>query len=326
MKQRQQQQRTKKKKTPPPRRGRPSPLLNDSGEHIVPKPLAERLLADFLVVRPEHEERSVREYVHIQARPQKVTHLEKVKTEHVGSRALNVWDVWTDQDRYWVITNPTNLYSQRDFPSLDFTLSLHVGVVERLFARQEPLLPDAERRRLLKAWRRCEQAAQALDRADEAEDFQAVGMRCRECLLDFVAATAKPDMIREGEAPPQQGNFPQWSELIANAVAHGSSAERVRHYLKSIAEETWQLVSWLTHAKNATQADGRLALEATQNVLAAFGAAVIRHEAGMPERCPRCASYRLTTDYRSDIDAEIPLCESCGWTDEPRHRVSDGPA
>jgi hypothetical protein len=275
------------------------------------------VLADFLVTRPEYEERAVREYVEVQARPEKVTHLEKIKTERLRARVMDVWDVRTTGDRYWVITNPTNLYSQHDFPSMDFTLSFHIGLMERLFARDATSAPDAQQRRLAAAWRRWEQAASALDHADEAEEFQAVGMRCRECLLDFITATAEPRMVQEGQEPPQRGNFLAWSEIIANAVAHGGSAERVRQYLKTVAEQTWQLVSWLTHARNATSADGHLAVAATHHALAAFGVAVIRHERGAPERCPRCSSYRLTIDYRSDLNAEVMLCEACGWTDSP---------
>jgi hypothetical protein len=265
----------------------------------------------------EHDERTIREYVEGQITPERVTHLEKIKTERLrGGRALEVWDVRTRGDRYWVITNPTNIYSQLDFPSLDFTLSFHIGLMTRLFAKEASSGPDAQQPRLAAAWRRWEQAVSALDHADEAEDFQAVGMRCRECLLDLVAATADPAIVPEGQELPQRGNFVAWSEIIANAVAHGGSAERVRQYLKTVAEQTWQLVSWLTHAKNATLADGHLAVDATQNVLSAFGAAVLRHESGAPERCPRCSSYRLTIHYRSDLDAEVTLCESCGWTRE----------
>jgi hypothetical protein len=113
--------------TPPRRRARPSPLLEDSEEHVVPKPLADRVLTGLLVIRPEHEERQVRQYVEIQARPERVTHLEKIKTEHLRTRVMDVWDVRTTGDRYWVVTNPTNLYSQHDFPSVDFTLSFHVS-------------------------------------------------------------------------------------------------------------------------------------------------------------------------------------------------------
>ena len=34
----------------------------------------------------------------------------------------------TTKGRWWVITNPTNLYSQELFPSLDYAISFHVGV------------------------------------------------------------------------------------------------------------------------------------------------------------------------------------------------------
>jgi hypothetical protein len=58
-------------------------------------------------------------------------------------------------------------------------------------------------------------------------------MRCRECLLDLVVATAEPAMVPEGEETPQRANFLKWTELIADAVARGGSAERVRQYLKA---------------------------------------------------------------------------------------------
>jgi len=308
--------RPKKPRKKLPRRRTPSPLLNDSGEHTIPKPLPERLLAGFLIRRPKHEEGYVREYVESQAPAEKVTHLEKIKTEHLRTRALDAWDVRTTRDRYWVITNPTNLYSQKLFPSLDFTISFHIGVIERVFARQTPPVPEEQQRRLSQAWRRWTQAAEALDHANEAEEFQAVGLRCRECLLDFIADTARDEMVPAGQETPKRGDFLQWTGIIANAIVGGSSAKRVRHYLRSIAEAAWPLVNWLTHTKSAVLADGVMAVDATQHVLAAFGAAIIRHERGVPDRCPRCSSYRLSFDYHAERAIDVTLCESCGWTDE----------
>jgi hypothetical protein len=298
------------------RPAKPSPLLHGPREHVIPTPLPERLLASFTIRSPEHEERSVRQYVEAQAAPETVVHLEKLKTEHLRTRTLHAWDVRTTGDRYWVITNPTNLYSHRHFPSLDFTLSFHVGVTERIYAKESAVPPEQERR-LATAWRKWEQATNALDEAGEAEEFQAVGMRCRECLLAFVAATADPKMVPEGMPAPQKGNFLEWTEVMASAIAPGSSGERIRQYLKTIAAPTWSLVSWLTHAQNATWAEAEIVVNATQNVLSSFGAAVIRYESGTPQRCPRCSSYRLTIDYRADLDAEVPLCASCGWTSTP---------
>lgn len=315
MKKRRRVRPSQRPRRPPSRsRARPSPLFDDSSEHTIPTPLPDHVLSDFTLGSPEHEERRIREYVEAQAAPERVVHLEKLKTEHLRTRTLDAWDVRTDGSRYWVITNPTNLYSHQHFPSLDFTLSVHVGITERVYARQPSPVPSAQRRRLASAWRTWHQAAAALDEADEAEEFQSIGVRCRDTLLDFVAATAHAEMVPDGQETPQRGNFRAWTELIANAIARGRSAERVRQYLKAVAEETWQLVGWLTHAQNATWADAQMAVDATQNVLVAFGAAVLRYETGAPERCPQCSSYRLTNDYRTDIAAEVPLCETCGWT------------
>jgi hypothetical protein len=58
-------------------------------------------------------------YVEREAKGETVQHTEKVRTEHIMGRAIQCWDVYTDRDRYWVMTAPTNLYDQKIFPSLD---------------------------------------------------------------------------------------------------------------------------------------------------------------------------------------------------------------
>jgi hypothetical protein len=53
------------------------------------------------------------------------------------------------------------------------------------------------------ALRRWTQAAESLDSADEAEEFQAVGMRCRESLIAMVRAIAQPTMVPKGTEEPR---------------------------------------------------------------------------------------------------------------------------
>jgi hypothetical protein len=67
----------------------------------------------------------------------------------------------------------------------------------------------------------------------EAEDFQAVGMRCRECLLELVRALADPALVPAGTEAPKAADFVGWSDLIAGHVAAGSSAEEVRRFLRT---------------------------------------------------------------------------------------------
>src|SRR3546814_8543576 len=66
-----------------------------------------------------------------------VQHAEKIKTERVMGTDYSVWDVHTNLNRWWVITNPPNLYSPVLMPSLDSTLSFHIGLMARVQARRE---------------------------------------------------------------------------------------------------------------------------------------------------------------------------------------------
>jgi len=175
-------------------------------------------LSSFTLSNPASK-RAVKDYVESQARGERVQHAEKIKSEHLFGRDYDCWDVHTQRDRYWVITSPSNLYSQQFFPSLDFTLSFHVGVTTRIMALQRGAPDEAQRLRLTPVWRRWEEAASSFDAAEEAEDFQAVGMKCRECLIHLGRALGKADIVPEGQEAPQRSNFLGWSEYIANAVA-----------------------------------------------------------------------------------------------------------
>lgn len=293
------------------------------GECTIPPVAVKHILASYTLANPTSK-RAVCDYVETQARDEKVLHAEKVKSEHILGSDYDCWDVHTDKDRYWVITSPSNLYSQEFFPSLDFTLSFHVGVTARITARLRGAPNDAQKKRLTPTWRRWEQAAEALDTAQEAEDFQGVGMRCRECLIELVRSLARPEMVPQGEETPQRSNFIAWSELIANTIAGGPTAERIRGHLKALAKSAWELAGWLTHANGATRQDAEFVLDATHTVLSDFGSAVIRHESQVPDRCPTCGSYKLDVGFNPELMPRpyVYECEECGWQ-SPEMRTPD---
>jgi hypothetical protein len=144
-----------------------------------------------------------------------------------------------------------------------------------------------------------------------------VGMKCRECLLAFIREVARDDMIPKDATAPKRGDFIHWAEHVANAIAPSKSAERLRAYLRTTAKATWEYVQWLTHASNATRFDGEIAVDATGHVLSAYSHVLIKQERGIPDRCPRCSSYRLFREYDEELDAYIDICESCEWEGEP---------
>jgi hypothetical protein len=122
------------------------------------------------------EKDQIRAYVEEQA-GEAVVHLEKAASELVGPVRHDIWDANCTESRWWVVTNPTNLYSQADFKSRDVVLTFHVGLALRVSHLQERDVPVApEPAALLPgSWRRWQQAFETYESGDEAENFQAGG-------------------------------------------------------------------------------------------------------------------------------------------------------
>jgi len=293
------------------RRPAAAPAADDC---IIPPAIPVEALSGLVFEQDEKSADEIATYVEGQARGETVAHAEKVMSQGVLGRKYECWDVRTDKSRFWVITSPTNLYDQTLFPSLDYTLSFHIGLMARVMARHEPRAGVLQQITMPAAWRRWQQAGQALDEAEEPEDFQSVGMRCRECLVGMVRALALPAMVPEDVVPPKRADVVGWCALIADHVAHGSSADRVRGYLKAISKAGWEFVSWLTHAQGATRADGLMAHELTQHILVLFGTAMLRHRQGVPDRCEACGSYSFELWADEPGVPMKPRCRSCGWT------------
>lgn len=267
----------------------------------------------------------IREYVESQSRGtgDKVTRVEWLRTEHMWNETHEVWDVWTEQDRFWVISNLTNLYSQSDFKSLDQAIVYHFGLRLVLAQRQSKNAPTEQAEKAAaETWRLFDRTTRQLDEAEEAEDFQAVGMRARETLLSFMRElVAKDDLELPTDGRPKRGDFVGWAAFIEDHIASGPSQERLRSLMKSTAQETWNYVNWLTHAKNASRVHGEIAVEALRDCMHLFTLHSAYKRFKVPERCPTCRSYRVTYHWIRESGTTMRVCNSCDWEEE----VADEP-
>jgi hypothetical protein len=278
----------------------------------------------------EQEREHILSYMEEQAADETVEFIQKVYTERLLSITHDIWDVHTDVARWWVISNPTNLYRQDQFPNMDLALTFHVGLCLRIPNSERDSLPDLQVEPLLSCWRSLEEASDALKQAEEVEDFQAIGMRCREALLSMVRVAQKVIESPENWPKPKSADFRAWSELIADAVLSGSSHSERRGLLKSSANSAWKFTNWLTHAKEAQFNDAEAAFGSTELTMSLFTTAIIRHVRGVPDRCPSCGSQRLSPERgynTADPDAtfERPVCQKCGWTGTPVPVVASPP-
>ena len=234
-----------------------------------------------------------------------VVHLEKVAVERVGANVHDIWDVHCENSRWWAVSNPLNLYSQADFKSRDVVLTFHIGLMARVFNRERIPITESAAALLPTAWRLWEEAVEAMTTSREAEDFQAVGIRLRECLVSFGGEIADADLVPEGTTAPLGASVVEWSNLLADRLAPGTHGEQLRSYVKKLARETWDLVNKLTHDKKAGSYDAEIGVAAVSHFLSTITAARMRWDAGDPARCGSCGSYHLSAG----------TCLRCGWND-----------
>lgn len=300
---------------------------NDS-DCIIPPELPKTELRNLVFSQSEHEVQEIVDYIEWQCNKKRETeleeygntsleeelvqHAEKIKTERVIGTDYSVWDVHTNISRWWVITDPTNLYSQTLMPSLDYTLSFHIGLMARVRAQREIAGGDELHEFLSTTQRKIYQAQLAFDEADEIEDFQAIGLQCREAMTSFTKEVIAAGLFSDIDSPLKKSDFVAWSDHIIGAKAAGGSAEYVRGYLKAICQKGWNLANWLTHAKNATRSDAELCLSATEHLIQELITLAVKSFARSPEQCGRCGSFKIKVTWRPEEKEYLALCEMCG--------------
>lgn len=290
---------------------------NECLTHAHPLPPGE--IGSYSVDADPHLEMDIANYVEIEAPDENVEHVEKIKREVVLGDIYDIWEVITDKDRWWVITNLTNLYSQKHFPSLDYTLSFHIDLMMRLRSRNDSVDGD-EPSPFDEVIRRGEQASAKHDNAIEVEDYQAVGMLLRESLVSLISAMRRRIDISVDIDRPQDSNFIGWTEVFANQICVGRENKDLRKHLKNIAKETWQLVNWLTHARHANKTASSIAIHSCQTVIGHFIQIIQRERTDKTDECPVCKSRDVRTHFDISIQPDGDYYMSCGvcdWTNHP---------
>lgn len=273
----------------------------------------------------ELEEREIRDYVMTQRRAfglpdDHVQLVQKVGRRRVGETAHDLYDVWMSSgSRFWVITHHTNLYPQADFKSLDQVFTYHLGLL-RVTAEQFKVEPHPERGEEANGpWRRYARAVDAMTEAEEAEDFQAVGIRCREALIALGREYHDAEWAKLPDDKPKASDAKGWLRIYADSLTSG----RQRDYVRSLSEKTWDMTVSLQHDTNATEWDAEITLAATQTVFRTYMLLLIKRQRGELERCPECDSYRVGEDHAELVEMDghwgmwhHDVCEACGWKSE----------
>jgi hypothetical protein len=262
----------------------------------------------------------VREYFEWQAPDLDVTFMQKVYSEAVLNTRHDVWDIHTNKDRWWVITGGTNLYSQEQFPNMDLALTFHIGLILRIPRTEEQKEGDLRILPFGPVFEKMEEAGAAVTQAHNLAGYQAVGVRCREVLLELIGVAQ--DAAVWTDTPPQRANFRAWTEIICNDLLPGDTNKERRGALKGALESSWTFSNWLTHSKSATWIDADMAHSLIQHAVGMATTLILRELRGVPEECPNCGSPHLVPQQGENTTApgilwERPRCGDCGWTGRP---------
>jgi cation transport regulator ChaC len=277
----------------------------------------------------EEEIEAVREYFEWQAPDLEVTFMQKVYSEAVVNTRHDVWDIHTNKDRWWVITGGTNLYSQEQFPNMDLALTFHIGLILRIPRTEEQQKDDLGVLPFVPVFEKVEEVGTAVTQAQNLSDYQAVGVRCREALLELIGVAQ--DAATWTDTPPQRANFRAWMDIICNDLRPGEANKERRGALKSALESAWTFSNWLTHSKSATWFDADMAHSLIQHAIGMATSLILRELRGVPVECPKCGSPNLEPQQGENTAApgviwERPRCADCGWTGRPVpiHDLEDG--
>ncbi|UUP20060.1 gamma-glutamylcyclotransferase family protein [Nitratireductor thuwali] len=165
-----------------------------------------------------------------------------------------------------------------------------------------------------------EEADAAVTQAHNLAGYQAVGVRCRETLLELIGVAQ--DAATWTDTPPQRANLRAWAEIICNDLLPGDTNKERRRALKGALESAWTFSNWLTHSKSATWFDADMAHSLTQHAVGMATSLLVRELRGVPVECPKCGSPRLEPEQGENTAApgvlwERPRCPDCGWAGRP---------
>lgn len=246
---------------------------------------------------------------------------------------VTVWNVKTDvEGDWWVVEGeelPMNLYPQSSFYfSTDEVYSFHIGIIKRMLNASKDYIPE----NFVKAitlddeitpvlFRKLKNVATLIDSAKEVEDFQSIGVQCREVLIELGNTIYKPYMAGE-EEQPQKSNFKKKAELFVKFYLTDNENSDYRGYIKKLTEATWDYASKITHSQKTTYYEASTCVTLTTSLVSVYEN--IRQKVYDPISqyiCKSCKSKKLTIinddSNENGIVKKLYLqCEECKETTE----------
>ncbi|HFJ9370748.1 TPA: hypothetical protein ACGW7B_001236 [Bacillus nitratireducens] len=269
-------------------------------------------------------QKQVEEYVEWQCRGKaKVIHSKPEQTYNEAGLHVTVWNVKTDNDgSWWVVQGdlPMNLYPQDKayYFSTDEVFSFHLGIMTRLI-NDEASKPDrfidyiAQGTDLsVNLRRKLSLATEKLQGAIEIEEIQAIGVVCRETLIELIGYVFEPEFLEEGQEPFKKSDVKNRGSVVINKFLPGPENAELRKHIRNLLNGAWDYSNIITHSSSRTIHEASVCLTMTTAVVSAFENLLEKYHdplAGM--KCKECGSRRLIIEENDETAALLIICENC---------------
>lgn len=234
---------------------------------------------------------------------------------------VNVWNVKTSKGAWWVVEGesaPMNLYTQNaHYFSADEVYSFHMGITQRLSQRQQddfkPIIDEIplDIERLKSINRKLNMASQKLSVDLEPEEFQSIGLICRESLIELSKELCKrnKELVKSKEL--KTSDFKSVSKEFVDLYIPGSGNAELRSHSRKLIEIAWSYSSTIVHSPNKTYPDVKIALLFTSAAVSLLENLFFKHLGFDNEPvCSNCGSKQIDVAEIAN-NKFVAICKSC---------------
>jgi hypothetical protein len=133
-----------------------------------------------------------------------VTLVQSVGTQRTLGRRHDLYDVHCERTRWWIITDPTNLYPTERLPRSRTSADLPYWPGVFTAERNRRALNDAEaEEHVSSSWCRFSPAIDDMNDAEASEDYKAVGVKYRDALIALGKEHAAAEWVGDVTNRPQ---------------------------------------------------------------------------------------------------------------------------
>lgn len=239
---------------------------------------------------------------------------------------INVWNVKTQIEAYWVVEgdeSPMNLYTQNaNYFSADEAYSFHLGLTQRLEKKRknefkhiiEEIPFDIGHLKSIN--RKLNMASEKLSIDLEPEEFQSIGLLCRESLIDLSKELCNRNPELVSEKGLKKSDFKGVANTFIDYYIPGSENSDLRNYSRKLVDSAWSYNSMVVHSQNKKYPDAKIALLFTCTTISLLENLFFKHLGFDQElACSECGSLQFEfIEYEKDKIKQV--CKKCDNEEE----------